>query len=334
MSNKHLKMMLLTVLLASTSSVWAQQPVHQEIAVADKDSMPGMDHSKMGHGKSDQDAKPAAVEQHAPEHDMSTMKKGETMDSGTASAPSSAPSSAQGGSAPPDARSPDYSDGHGFGDLPRPVFADEHNFASLLVDRLEYVDTDDRNSTTYDLQAWFGRDYDRIVLKAEGDIDSGTLEEASTELLWGHAIATFWDTQLGVRYDSGEEGPDRTWLAFGVQGLAPYWFEVDATAYIGESGRSAFSFEAEYELLLTQKIILQPRFEMDWYGKNDDERGIGSGASTAAFGIRLRYEIRREIAPYIGVEWTQQYGDTKDFTRAAGGDPSETRFVAGLRFWF
>jgi len=319
--------MLVTVLLASTSSVWAQQAAYPTIAAAEMESMPGMDHSKMDHGDKPATA-PAA--QHAPEHDMSNMKKGDKMESGS----TTTQGAMQGGSAPADARSPDYSDGYDFGAIPRPVFADEHNFASVLVNRLEYVDSDDRTSTTYDLQAWFGRDYDRLVLKAEGDIDGGKLQEAQTELLWGHAIDTFWDTQLGIRYDSGEEGPDRTWLALGVQGLAPYWFEVDVAAYVGESGRTAISLEAEYELLLTQKLILQPRVEADWYGKNDDKRSIGSGISTAAIGFRLRYEFRREIAPYIGVEWTQQYGDTKDFTRAAGGDPSETRFVAGLRFWF
>jgi len=318
MSNKRMNRMLLTVLLASTSSA---------LAAAQADTMPGMDHSQMDHATESAPVKPAA-------HDMNNMKKGDTMDASPASTPAPAQGAMQGGSAPPNARSPDYSDGYDFGAIPRPVFADELNFASVLVNRLEYVDSDDKTSTTYDLQAWFGRDYDRLVLKAEGDIDGGKLQEAQTELLWSHAIATFWDTQLGIRYDSGEEGPDRTWLAFGVQGLAPYWFEVDAAAYVGENGRTAFSLEAEYELLLTQKLILQPRFEMDWYGKNDQDRGIGSGASTAAIGFRLRYEIRREIAPYIGVEWTQQYGDTKDFTRAAGGDPSETRFVAGLRFWF
>ena len=124
----------------------------------------------------------------------------------------------QGGSAPADARDPHaYSDGYDFGPIPRPRFADEQNFASLLVDRLEAVRNDDDTTAAYDLQAWYGRDYDRVVLKAEGDISNGKLEEADTELLWGHAIATFWDTQLGLRYESREEGPDRSWLAFGFQ---------------------------------------------------------------------------------------------------------------------
>ncbi|MBT8128902.1 MAG: copper resistance protein B, partial [Gammaproteobacteria bacterium] len=128
--------------------------------------------------------------------------------------------------------------------------------------------------------------------------------------------------------------PDRAWLAFGVQGLAPYWFELDAAAYIGEAGRTAFTLEAEYELLLTQKLILQPRIETNWYGKRDAARGLGDGLSDLSAGLRLRYEIRREFAPYLGVEWARKFGETEDFARAAGLDPDETRFVAGLRFWF
>ncbi len=240
----------------------------------------------------------------------------------------------QGGPAPENARDPHaYSDGYGFGDIPRPVFADELNFGSLLVDRLESVNTDDNSLITWDLQAWYGRDYDRLVLKSEGDYDNGGVEEASTDLLWSHALATFWDAQLGLRYDSGE-GPDRSWLAVGIQGLAPYWFELDTTLYIGDAGRTALSFEADYELLLTQKLILQPRFETNLYGKRDPARGLGSGVSDASLGLRLRYEFRREIAPYIGIEWARKFGETEDFARAAGQDPDETRYLAGVRFWF
>lgn len=240
----------------------------------------------------------------------------------------------QGGSAPADARDPDaYSGGYGFGPIPRPRFADEQNFASLRMDRLEAVRSDNNTSGLYDLQAWFGRTYDRLVLKAEGSVDNGKLEEASSELLWGHAVATYWDAQLGLRYDSGEE-PGRAWLAFGIQGLAPYWFELDITGYVGEQGRTALSLEAEYEILLTQRLILQPRLEADAYGKEDAERGAGAGLSELSAGLRLRYEIRREFAPYAGVEWAGRYGGTADYARAAGLDSSEARAVAGVRFWF
>ena len=246
----------------------------------------------------------------------------------------------QGGSAPADARDPHaYSDGYTLTEGPyaqpgprQLKLADEHAFWSVLGDRLEYQE--DSDSTVYDIQAWYGTTYNRFVIKAEGDIADGTLEESSTDLLWGHAFNAFFDTQLGVRLDQFNEGKDRQWLAFGVQGLAPYWFEVDVTAYVGDDGRTALSAEAEYEVLLTQKLILQPRAELNLYGKDDAENGLGSGLSDLAVGLRLRYEFSRQFAPYIGVEWTDTYGDTADYRRAVGQDTSGTQFVAGLRFWF
>lgn len=251
------------------------------------------------------------------------------------------PGAMQGGQAPADARDPHaYSGGYTLDSgpylLPGPRqlrFADEHNFASLRVDRLEAARTSDNTFAAYDLQAWYGRDYDRVVLKAEGDYDNSEIEEASTELLWGHAVATYWNSQLGLRHDSGEE-PDRTWLAFGVQGLAPYRFEVDATGYIGEEGRTALNLELEYELLLTQQWILQPRLEAAFHGKDDRERGVGAGLSEVKMGLRMHYEIRREFAPYIGVEWVGAFGATADFTRAGGQDTKQAQAVAGVRFWF
>ena len=321
MLKTQLKCLLLTC-IALFSPAWAQQSDNSAVLVAaTDDAMVGMDHSKMNM----EDITPKDSAQQ--EQDMGAMDHGDMQ--------------MQGGSAPDDARDPHANSGgftldSGPYALPGPRqlrMADEHTFAALLVDRLERVNSSNANSTVYDAQAWIGRDYNKLVVKAEGDIVAGKLEEARTELLWGHAIASYWDTQFGVSHDSGE-GPDRTWLAFGVQGLAPYWFEVDATAYIGEGGRSAFSLEAEYELLLTQKLILQPRFEANIYGESDAGRGLGSGVSNISAGLRLRYEILREFAPYVGVEWARKFGETADFAQAAGNDTSETRFVAGLRFWF
>nr|WP_197703248.1 copper resistance protein B [Sulfurifustis variabilis] len=241
--------------------------------------------------------------------------------------------SMQGGSPPPDARDPHaYSGGYDFGPL-KLRLADEHSLGSLLVENLEIVRSDDHTSGAYDLQAWYGRTYDRAVLKAEGAVDGGELEEARTELLWGHAIAAYWDAQLGVRHDGGE-GPNRGWVAFGVQGLAPYWFEVEAAGYLGDDGRSALRLDAAYELLLTQKLVLQPRIEANFYGKRDPERGLGSGLSELGAALRLRYEIRREFAPYVGIDWVRKSGETEDFARAAGEDAEDTRLVAGVRFWF
>ncbi len=240
----------------------------------------------------------------------------------------------QGGLPPPDARDPHaYSDGYDFGDAGRPHFADEQRFGSLLANRMEVYEQNGATTAVYDLQLWYGYDYDRLVVKAEGDVTDGKIEEAGTELLWSHAVASFWDMQLGVRHDSGEL-PDQGWLAFGIQGLAPYWFEVDATAYFGEVSRTAINVELEYELLFTQKLILQPRIEMNWYGKEDLEREIGEGLSDASAGLRLRYEIRREFAPYIGIERFRRYGNTRELVKESGADPDDTRVVAGIRFWF
>ena len=280
------------------------------------EAMPGMDHSQMNHSD-------AASKKTGDMGDVNRSDGG--MDHGSMSM--------QGGSAPPDARDPHvYSNGYDFGPLPLRL-ADQKNFSSLLVENLEIMRAKDNTSAEYDLQAWYGRTYDRAVLKAEGEADDGKLEDARTELLWGHAVATYWDAQLGVRYDSGE-GPGRSWLAFGIQGLAPYWFEVDVAAYVGEEGRSALRLDLSYDLLLTQKLILQPKFETDFYGKSDAERGLGSGLSHVAVALRLRYEIRREFAPYVGIERSVNYGDTADLARAAGKDAGVTRFIAGLRFWF
>ena len=353
MKHKRMNMLAMAITAMSVMPVWAQTPSDAGMmdhaqhlgamppaAVKPKaqDAMPAMDHGSMDHGampgmkqKASETAGGMPGMDHgnqpAPKPGMGGMDHGEMK--------------MQGGSAPADARDPHaYSGGFTLGSgtyaLPasqRLRLADEHNFGALLVDRLEQSYTRDGNSTVYDTQAWFGRDYNRLVIKAEGEVAKGKLKEARTELLWGHAIATFWDTQLGVRYDSGE-GPDRGWLAFGVQGLAPYWFEVDAAAYVGNDGRTALRLGAEYELLLTQKLILQPRIEANLYGKSDAARGIGAGLSEAQAGLRLRYEFTRQIAPYIGIERVGTFGQTADLARAAGEKSGETRGVAGVRFWF
>lgn len=283
--------------------------------------------------------------------EIQTMDSGEsgdiqTMDGGNAgSAPPAmdhGDMKMQGGSAPPDARDPNaYSGGYllgvgkyALGEHRQLHMADEHLFASVLVDRLEWTHGNGSNATSYEAQAWIGSAYNKLVIKAEGEAEKGRVHEARTELLWGHAISTFWDTQVGLRNDAGYGRPARNWLAFGVQGLAPYWFEVDATAYVGSEGRTALRLSAEYELLITQRLILQPRIEANLYGKNDPATGTGSGLSNGAVGLRLRYEFSRQFAPYIGVERYQTFGNTADMVRTSGGRSGETRFVAGVRAWF
>lgn len=304
------------------------------------ETMPAMDHSKMNHGA--MPAAPAAM----PAESMPGMDHKATGDMPSGGNAGMAGMDhggmkAQGGDAPADARDPHaYSGGYTLDQGPDVLpgarqlkMADEHSFGSVLFDRLEHVRGNDASSTAYDVQAWYGRDYDKLVIKAEGEVAEGRLQDARTELLWGHAIASYWDTQLGLRHDSGV-GPARDWLAFGIQGLAPYWFEVGATAYLGGNGRTALRLGAEYDVLLTQKLILQPRAEFSLYGKDDVARGIGSGLSNGVIGVRLRYEINRQLAPYIGVERSSKFGQTADLARAGGERTAETRWVAGVRFWF
>ena len=246
----------------------------------------------------------------------------------------------QDGDAPKDARDPHaYSAGTTLTEGPyaldgtkRLRLADEHKFYALIGDRLEY--NEQANAAVFDLQAWYGTTFDRLVIKTEGDFSEGSLEENQTDILWGHAVSAYWNTQAGVRLDYYKEGESRQWLAFGLQGLAPYWFEVDMTAYIGERGNTAFTLEAEYELLLTQKLIIQSRAEITLYGKNDVENELGRGLSSSAIGFRVRYEFTRQFAPYIGVEWSNKFGSTADYAESNGQSKNDRTFVAGIKFWF
>lgn len=243
-------------------------------------------------------------------------------------------SSMQGGNPPPDARSPDYSDGYRYTDMPGMVMSDHASEGMLMIDQLEYAyDNHGDNSTFLDGQFWYGKDFNKLWIKFEGEQARGKLADLRTEALWYHATSTYWGTQLGVREDSGE-GPNRTWAAFGVEGLAPYWFDTEATLYIGQSGRTAARFQFEYEEPITQRLVLQPKFEVNLYGKDDPQRGIGSGLSDAEWGLRLRYEFKREFAPYIGVVWRQRYGRTADLYRAQGESARDLQLVAGVHFWF
>lgn len=210
---------------------------------------------------------------------------------------------------------------------------DRARAGKVLLDQLELRDTSDGSGSVWDVEAWYGSDYNKAWLRTEGDRAKGRTEDARAELFWDRIISRWWLVQAGARQDFGE-GPSRTWGTFGVQGLAPYWFEIEATLYAGEQGRTAARLKAEYELLLTQRLILQPEAEVNLYGKSDRERGLGSGLSDFEAALRLRYEIRREFAPYVGVVWSRRFGDTADLARASGTDTSDVQIVAGLRIWF
>ncbi|PCR94033.1 copper resistance protein CopB [Pseudomonas fluorescens] len=203
----------------------------------------------------------------------------------------------------------------------------------FLADKLEWQNGDDASTLAWDLSGWIGGDIDRLWLRSEGERSNGKTEDAEIQALWGHAISPWWDVVSGVRQDF-KPGAPQTWAAFGLQGMALYNFEAEATAFIGENGQSAVRLEGDYDILLTNRLILQPTAELNVYGKNDPQRGLGSGLSNTEAGLRLRYEIRREFAPYIGVTWNRTYGNTADYTREEGEDRSEARLVLGVRLWF
>lgn len=209
---------------------------------------------------------------------------------------------------------------------------DTAGFGMVLFDQLEWRDRDAGSALAWDGRAWYGNDYDKALLKSAGERIDGDYE-GSAELLWDRVISRWWSLQAGVAHDFGE-GPLRTWAAVGVQGLAPYWFEVEALLYVGEQGRTAANFSAEYEMFLTQRLVLQPKLEVNLHGKDDEANGMGSGLSNTELGLRLRYEIRREFAPYVGVVWARLFGDTADLARDHGADDNEVQFVAGVRMWF
>ncbi|MCU0092181.1 copper resistance protein B [Pseudomonas koreensis] len=203
----------------------------------------------------------------------------------------------------------------------------------FLADKLEWQDADDASTLAWDLSGWIGGDVDRLWLRSEGERSNGKTEDAEIQALWGHAISPWWDVVSGVRQDF-KPGAPQTWAAFGLQGMALYNFEAEATAFIGENGQSAVRLEGDYDILLTNRLILQPTAELNIYGKNNPQRGIGSGLANTEAGLRLRYEIRREFAPYIGVTWNRTYGHTADYAREEGEDRSEARLVLGVRLWF
>ena len=203
----------------------------------------------------------------------------------------------------------------------------------VLFDQLEWQAGKGANGLNIDSRGWVGRDRDRLWFRAEGDGENGRVGEAQTHVLYGRQFSRWWEMVAGVRQDF-RPGPAQTWAAFGVQGLAPYWFEVEATAYVGASGRTHARFEVEYELLLTNRLVLQPLVEAEIFGKSDPERGVGAGLSTTDTGFRLRYEFRREVAPYVGITWNNKWGKTADFAEADGEETGGARFVTGLRLWF
>jgi copper resistance protein B len=210
---------------------------------------------------------------------------------------------------------------------------DQTIFAHAIIDqnegRLNGVDTHYRWSG----QGWGGTDYDKLWIKSEGTVQNGIVVDGQDEFLYSRAITTFFDLQGGLRSDP-DSRPIRNWGSFGIQGLAPLFFDIEATGFVSSQGHLAARFEGSYDLLITQRLILQPQVELNFYSKSDPARDVGAGLSEIDTGLRLRYELSRKFAPYIGVVYEGKFGQTANFARQAGESTGDVRFVFGIRTWF
>jgi copper resistance protein B len=210
-----------------------------------------------------------------------------------------------------------------------------HSF--VLLDQLELAPNRDGTPVTADALAWIGGDVNRIWIRAEGEQETeesgGQLQ---AEVLYGRLVSPFWDALTGVRLDHrwGGDTATRAQLAVGLEGLAPYWFELEPTLYVSQDGDLSAQLEEEYDLLFTQRLMLQPRVEVQVAVQDVPEFGVGSGLTDVELSARFRYELRREIAPYVGVAWHRRTGETADLARAAGEYVSNVSAVAGLRVWY
>jgi copper resistance protein B len=210
---------------------------------------------------------------------------------------------------------------------------DRKPFGKFMADRLEWQESSDDSRFVWDVSAWYGGDFNKLWIESEGERADGVTGDSRTEIGWDRIISPWWSLRLGARHDGGE-GPSREWASIGFAGLAPGMFELEASLYVGENGRTALRIAGDKDYLLTQRLVLQPEMELAAYGRDDPERLIGAGFSDLKLGLRLRYEIRREFAPYVGVRWISHFGDSGDLREAAGGDADEFVWLAGIRGWF
>lgn len=215
---------------------------------------------------------------------------------------------------------------------------DDHVYWKVLADELEYVAGPEPRPVAFDAAFWIGGDYDRVWVKAEGDRATvGAGGELEAQLLYSRLIAPFWELQagLGVETVSGAaESRTRGLAVLGLEGLAPYWFEVEPQLLVSHEGDVAVALNASYELLFTQRLVLEPELQASAALQDVPEFGVGSGFSDLSLAARLRYEFVREFAPYVGVVWDRRFGATADLARGAGEDVEQTAFVAGLRVWY
>lgn len=210
---------------------------------------------------------------------------------------------------------------------------DQMRYSNVRVDEWEWREGDGDSSAHWDAEAYYGDSLQRFGLETEGERSDSVTEEANAELLYRRAVAPFWDIKLGWRHDF-QPDPQRDWFAFGIDGLVPYGIDSEAMLYLGDDGRALLDLKLGYELLLTQRLSLEPDIELSAASATDDQTETGSGFNSVEASLRLRYAVTRKFAPYIGVVWERAYGDSADFIDVEGGDTELTRWTAGISFWF
>jgi copper resistance protein B len=211
---------------------------------------------------------------------------------------------------------------------------DNSLYVHALLDQFEGRVGDGQNGFKWEGQAWAGTDYNKVWLKSEGFArGKGGVEDGRHELLYDRPLTSYLDLQAGVRTD-WDSGTGRTWAALGVQGLAPLFFDYEATTYLSDGGHAALRLAGSYDLLITQRLILQPEVEMNFYSQADRGRAVGTGLSDIDAGVRLRYEITRKFAPYLGAAYSGKFGQTAEFARKEGDGATAVQFVFGIRSWF
>lgn len=255
-------------------------------------------------------------------------------------APSSDPEPSAGNTPPPPAPRVGAADAIYGADAMAPARARlyaEHGggtVSKIMIDQAEIRVANGKDSYVWDAEGWYGGDIDKLVVKSEGEGEfGGALDTGEAQALWGHAIGPYFDLQAGVRQDFGP-GASPTYAVIGFEGLAPYWFDIEGALFVSHKGDVTARFEGSYDQRITQRLILQPWTELGFALQDVPEQGVGAGLSTVELGVRLRYEIEREFAPYVGFVWERKVGQTARFARAAGEDASRPAVVAGLRVWF
>jgi copper resistance protein B len=281
---------------------------------------------------------PATLPADRQDHDPKTAaeaadpKAGHVMETETVDPPE------PGNEIPPDAPTDFAADAYfprGDMDRARRILDDEHGGtlqSKVMANLLEYQSVNGEGGYRWEGEGWFGGDIDRLVIKTEGAGNSETIEAGEVQALYSRAIDPYTDLQVGLRQDI--EPNSRTYLALGFESLLPYWFEVQGAVFVGERGQVLGRFEGDHDFLVTQRLVLQPRVELNFAAKDDVAAEVGAGLSNAELGLRLRYEFQREVAPYIGISWERSFGGTADFARGAGERVEKTSFVVGLRAWY